>query len=82
MITAAVALVAAIAAAIGRRAPEAVVALAGAAVLLVFGVLEPGDALDEAEAIGPTLVCTAIICSCGQSTTDTNGNMYSAFASG
>ena len=59
MITAAVALVAAIAAAIGRRAPEAVVALVGAAVLIVFGVLEPSDALDEAEAIGPTLVVLA-----------------------
>ena len=59
MITAAVALVAAIAAAIGRRAPEAVVALVGAAVLIVFGVLEPDDALDEAKAIGPTLVVLA-----------------------
>ena len=59
MITAAVALVAAIAAAIGRRAPEAVVALVGAAVLIVFGVLEPSDAVDEAKAIGPTLVVLA-----------------------
>ena len=59
MITAAVALVAAIAAAIGRRAPEAIVALVGAAVLLVFGVLEPSDAVDEAKAIGPTLVVLA-----------------------
>ena len=41
MITAAVALVAAIGSAIARRAPEALVALVGAAILLLFGVLAP-----------------------------------------
>jgi len=56
VITAAVALAAAIGAAIGRRAPEALVALVGAAVLLLIGVLEPRDALDEAQSLAPTLV--------------------------
>lgn len=59
MIVAAAALVAAIAAAIARRAPEALVALAGAALLLAIGVLEPHDALDEAESLAPTLVVLA-----------------------
>ncbi len=61
MIAAAAALVAAIAAAIGKRAPEAWVALGGAAVLLVIGVLEPADAFDEAESLGPTLVVLAAL---------------------
>ncbi|RKQ93627.1 arsenical pump membrane protein [Solirubrobacter pauli] len=59
MIVAAAALVAAIAAAIARRAPEALVALAGAALLLAIGVLEPRDALDEAESLAPTLAVLA-----------------------
>ncbi|MBE2318133.1 arsenic transporter [Solirubrobacter sp. CPCC 204708] len=59
MIAAAAALVAAIAAAIGRRAPEALVALVGAALLLVFGVLEPDAALDEAESLASTLIVLA-----------------------
>lgn len=61
MILAAAALVAAIAAAIARRAPEALVALAGAALLLVIGVLEPADALDEAESLASTLVVLAAL---------------------
>lgn len=61
MIVAAVALVAAIAAAIARRAPEALVALAGAAVLLAVGILNPSDALDEAESLAPTLVVLAAL---------------------
>jgi arsenical pump membrane protein len=59
VIVAAIALVAAIAAAIARRTPEAVVALAGAALLLALGVLGVGDALDEAGALAPTLVVLA-----------------------
>ena len=59
MIAAAAALLAAIAAATGRRAPEALIALVGASVLLVIGVLEPADALEEAEALAPTLVVLA-----------------------
>jgi len=59
VILAAVALVAAIAAAIGRRVPEALVAMAGAALLLVTGVLSPHDALDEAKDLAPTLVVLA-----------------------
>lgn len=61
LITAAAALVAAIAAAIGRRAPEALVALVGAAVLVALGVLSPDDALDETKALAPTLVVLAAL---------------------
>src|SRR4051794_40730616 len=59
MILAGVALVAAIAAAIGRRIPEAVVALVGAAVLLVTGVLSWHGAVDETKELAPTLVVLA-----------------------
>ena len=57
------ALVAAIAAAIvrDRRAPEAVVALGGAALLLVVGVLGWGEARDEAGDLAPTLVVLAAL---------------------
>ena len=52
---------AAIAAAIARsqRVPEAVVALGGAALLVVAGVLSWGDAVDEAGDLAPTLVVLA-----------------------
>jgi len=58
-----VALVAAIAAAIvrDRRAPEAIVALGGAAILLAVGVLGWDDATDEAGALAPTLVVLAAL---------------------
>jgi arsenical pump membrane protein len=59
VILAGVALVAAIAAAIGRRVPEAVVAMAGAVVLLLAGVLTWHDAVDEAGKLAPTLVVLA-----------------------
>lgn len=57
------ALVAAIAAAIvrDRRAPEAVVALGGAALLLAVGVLGWGEARDEAGDLAPTLVVLAAL---------------------
>ncbi len=60
---AALALVAAIAAAVvrDRRAPEAVVALGGAGLLLVSGVLSWGDAREEAGALAPTLVVLAAL---------------------
>jgi arsenical pump membrane protein len=61
VIIAAAALVAAIAAAIARRAPEALVALVGAALLVAIGVLSPHDALDEAESLAPTLVVLAAL---------------------
>ena len=60
------ALVAAIVSAVARRAPEAVVALAGAALLIALGVLTPDDALDEAQAIGPTLVVLASLLVLGE----------------
>jgi arsenical pump membrane protein len=44
-----------------RRAPEALVALGGAAVLLLAGVLEPSAAWDEAKALGPTLALLAAL---------------------
>jgi arsenical pump membrane protein len=44
-----------------RRAPEALVALGGAAVLLLAGVLGPGAAWDEAKALGPTLALLAAL---------------------
>jgi arsenical pump membrane protein len=59
VIVAAFALVAAIAAAIARRTPEAIVALGGAALLLALGALGVDDAVDEAEALAPTLVVLA-----------------------
>src|SRR3954447_15951950 len=59
MVLAGVALVAAIAAAIGRRVPEAVVALAGAAILLLAQVLSWHDAVDEAKDLAPTLIVLA-----------------------
>ena len=61
MIIAAIALVATLAAAIDRRAPEALVALAGAGVLLALGLLTPDDAADEAAALAPTLVVLAAL---------------------
>ncbi|HEX5620306.1 MAG TPA: SLC13 family permease [Solirubrobacteraceae bacterium] len=42
-----------------RHVPESVVALAGAGLLVAAGVLDWGDARDEAEAIGPTLALLA-----------------------
>jgi arsenical pump membrane protein len=65
---AAVALVAAIVAAVARhpRAPEALVALGGAAVLIAAGVLSWGDARDEAGALGPTLVVLAALLVLGE----------------
>ena len=39
--------------------PESLVALGGAALLVAIGVLDWGDATDEAEAIGPTLALLA-----------------------
>src|SRR3954447_11458666 len=59
MVLAGVALVAAIAAAIGRRVPEAIVALAGAAILLLAGVLSWHDAVDETKDLAPTLIVLA-----------------------
>jgi arsenical pump membrane protein len=61
VILAAIALVAAIVAAVVRhdRAPEALVALGGAAVLLAVGGLSWDQATDEAQALGPTLVVLA-----------------------
>src|SRR4051794_41482119 len=59
MVLAGVALVAAIAAAIGRRVPEAIVALAGAAILLVVGILPWADAVDETKDLAPTLIVLA-----------------------
>jgi arsenical pump membrane protein len=52
-----VALLAALAAAVvrDRRAPEALVALGGAVVVLAVGALTPAQAWDEAKALGPTL---------------------------
>jgi arsenical pump membrane protein len=44
-----------------RRAPEALVALGGAALLLLAGVLGPGAAWDEAKALGPTLALLAAL---------------------
>ncbi len=61
MIVAAFALVAAIAAAVARRAPEAVVAVAGAALLLALGLLSPAEAAAEARALAPTLVVLAAL---------------------
>lgn len=60
---AAIALVAAIAAAIvrDRRAPEAVVALSGAALLLAAGVLGWGEAREEAADLAPTLIVLAAL---------------------
>jgi arsenical pump membrane protein len=57
------ALAAALAAAIVRheRAPEALVALAGAAVLIAAGFLSWGDARDEAGDLGPTIVVLAAL---------------------
>ena len=62
------ALAAALAAAVvrDRRAPEAVVALAGAALLLVAGVLTPAAAWDEARALGPTLGLLAALLVLGE----------------
>jgi arsenical pump membrane protein len=58
-----VALAAALVAAVARdrRAPEALVALGGAAVLLAAGVLGPAAAWDEAKALGPTLALLAAL---------------------
>src|SRR4051812_5713676 len=56
---AAVALLAAIAAAITRRVPEAGVALGGAAVLIAVGGLGFHDAAEEAKSLAPTLVVLA-----------------------
>jgi arsenical pump membrane protein len=58
-----VALAAALAAAVARdrRAPEALVALGGAALLLLAGVLGPSAAWDEAKALGPTLALLAAL---------------------
>ena len=42
-----------------RWAPEALVALGGAALLIAVGAIDWGDATDEAEAIGPTLALLA-----------------------
>ncbi|HET6548344.1 MAG TPA: SLC13 family permease [Solirubrobacter sp.] len=61
MILAAVALVAAIVAAVGRRVPEAVVALGGAAVLLAAGTLSWDAATGEAGVLAPTLVVLAAL---------------------
>jgi arsenical pump membrane protein len=68
VILAAIALAAAIAAAVVRhdRAPEALVALGGAAVLLAVGALSWGDARDEAGALGPTLVVLASLLVLGE----------------
>ncbi len=59
MIVAAVALIAAIGAAIIGGVPEALVALAGAAVLIAIGALSWSDAVDEARALAPTLIVLA-----------------------
>jgi arsenical pump membrane protein len=58
-----VALFAALAAAIARhaRAPEALVALGGAAILIAVGVLSWSDARDEAGDLAPTLVVLAAL---------------------
>jgi arsenical pump membrane protein len=58
-----VALAAALVAAVARDrlAPEALVALGGAAVLLAAGVLGPAAAWDEAKALGPTLALLAAL---------------------
>jgi arsenical pump membrane protein len=61
VIIAAIALVATLAAAIDRRTPEALVALAGAGVLLALGLLTTDDAVDEAAALAPTLVVLAAL---------------------
>ncbi|HEY6890232.1 MAG TPA: SLC13 family permease, partial [Solirubrobacter sp.] len=68
MILAAVLLAAAIAAAIvrDRRAPEAAVALGGAALLLVVGVLSWDDARDEFRDLAPTLVVLASLLVLGE----------------
>jgi arsenical pump membrane protein len=57
------ALAAALGAAIARheRAPEALVALGGAAVLIAAGILPWGDARDEAGELAPTLVVLAAL---------------------
>jgi arsenical pump membrane protein len=62
------ALIAALAAAVwrDRRAPEALVALGGAAVLVLAGVLGTGDAWDEAKALGPTLALLAALLVLGE----------------
>jgi arsenical pump membrane protein len=44
-----------------RRAPEAVVAAVAAVALVALGVLGPGDAVDEARALGPTLAVLAAL---------------------
>jgi arsenical pump membrane protein len=61
VIIAVIALVATLAAAIDRRTPEALVALAGAGVLLALGLLSPDDAADEAAVLAPTLVVLAAL---------------------
>jgi arsenical pump membrane protein len=68
VILAAIALVAAIAAAVVRhdRAPEALVALGGAGVLLAVGALSWDDATDEAKALGPTLIVLASLLVLGE----------------
>src|SRR4051794_24828452 len=65
---AAAALVAAIGAAIARdrRFPEAAVALAGAALLILVGGLSLDDAVDEAGDLGPTLVVLASLLVLGE----------------
>jgi arsenical pump membrane protein len=65
---AAAALVAAIGAAVARdrRFPEALVALAGAALLLVVGGLSVDDAVDEVGDLGPTLVVLASLLVLGE----------------
>ena len=63
---AAVALVAAIAAAIVRRCPEALVALAGAAVLIAIGALSWSDARGRGGALAPTLVVLASLLVLGE----------------
>jgi arsenical pump membrane protein len=68
VVVAAVLLAAAIAAAVARdrRAPEAVVALGGALVLLAAGGLSWGDARGEAGDLGPTLVVLASLLVLGE----------------
>src|SRR3954451_11848969 len=67
-VLAGVLLAAAIAAAVvrDRRAPEAVVALGGAAVLLLVGGLTWGEATDEAGDLAPTLVVLASLLVLGE----------------
>ena len=62
-VLAVVALAAALTAAVlrDRRAPEALVALGGAALLLLAGALGPAAAWDEARALGPTLALLAAL---------------------